>query len=181
MTFLGVFVILKVPTFLLCHSERAPSPLLSFWTSFLARKNPYGNFVGLRCETYIAYQRWFAQGVRRIIHFVQNDILLGVFVILKVPTFLLCHSERAPSPLLSFWTSFLARKNPYGNCVDYGVKHISPIKDISPKEYTVFFTSFRMTYSGYYIKESENYIRTMVPVIIEKISENLRDLREIIF
>ena len=59
--------------------------VLSFWTSFWARKNPYGVGEGMSSETFIAFQTWFAQGVRGILHYVQNDMAEAFFVILNEP------------------------------------------------------------------------------------------------
>jgi hypothetical protein len=55
------------------RSEWHARLVLSFWTSFWARKNPYCECVGLSCENVIGYYLWFDRWEREILHFVQND------------------------------------------------------------------------------------------------------------
>ena len=107
----------------------------------LARKNPYGVGEGMSSETFIAFQKWFAQGVRGILHCVQNDIPICVYCHSERAIPLDCHSERAfgrgriPTAWVRVWV----------------VKPLSPFKHDSPKECAGFFTAFRMTWQGCFL------------------------------
>jgi len=83
-----------VSTALFCHSERA----------FGRGRIPT---AGISVLTFLILQSWFVQWVRKILHCVQN----GIFLVYEGKYD--ATSYGVNRLVLSFWTSFWARKNPH--------------------------------------------------------------------